>query len=136
MSVLMVEGTLPGFQSFQGFNQKPLSRLSITLNPEINCTVLNIDTSLTEHLYEFSIADPIFTIPRDSPNDNVIGKLSVLKEFHGIADLKQKRSLADTTNPYQTPNTYSILINVNIFQTGLGRELMQRWLFWYFKMKR
>ena len=47
-----------------------------------------------------------------------------------------KTNKANTTNSYQTPNTYSILINVNIFQTGLSGELMQRWLFWYFKMKR
>ena len=79
-----------------GFQYR-LNRWRITLDPAIYVTVINIDTAFTEHLFELSIADPVFTIPTYSPNNNVVGKLSILKEFHEIASLKQKRSLAEST---------------------------------------
>ena len=57
----------------------------IALNPTINRGVVNIDAPFSQHFLEFAIADAVFTIPANSPEDDFTLKMSAFEWGHTLS---------------------------------------------------
>lgn len=69
----------------------------ITLNPTVNCGVIDIHPTLSQHLLQFTVADAVFAIPAYRPQDDVTLKMTVFEWVH--VQLRQQKVTISLSPP-------------------------------------
>lgn len=81
---------------------------NVMLNPAVQRGMIQLDSSLFQHFFQFSVADALFTVPPHRPKDDLASKLTTLEIVHAdflfLLLFKQKMKSGKNCNSARLSN--------------------------------